>query len=91
MTVSHYFCIVACLVGLGLTTVSEHVERVRIGYEIRKLERLHRRLKQERKARRLIWERHAAAESVGARAVDLGLIQQAELETLLAPTSGHKR
>ena len=85
MSVHQYLCIVISLVALGLTTVAEHVERVRIGYEVRRLEKEHRRLKQELKTRRLMWERFAAAETVIKRAVELRLVQKEDIEALHSP------
>ncbi|MDF1662326.1 MAG: hypothetical protein P1V97_11170 [Planctomycetota bacterium] len=88
MTVYQYLCIVVCLVGLGLTTVAEHVQRVRIGYEVRRLEKEHRRLKQERKTRRLMWERLAAAETVSKRSIDLKIVRAEDIEALQMQAGG---
>lgn len=88
MTVYQYLCIVVCLVGLGLTTVAEHVQRVRIGYEVRRLEKEHRRLKQERKTRRLMWERLAAAETVSKRSIDLQIARPEDIQTLQMQAGG---
>jgi hypothetical protein len=82
MSINQYLCIVICLVGLGLTTVGEHVERVKIGYEVRRLEKEHRRLKQERKTRRLMWERCAAVEVVIKRAINMKVVPSEEVEIL---------
>lgn len=82
MTIWKYLCLVLALVSLGVITVTEHVERVRVGYELRQLEREKRQLKQELKTRRMIWERLVAPEAVARRAVELQVISQAELETL---------
>jgi len=71
------------MIVIGLATVSEHVERVRIGYELRRFEQEHRRLVEERKARRLIWERYAAIERIGERAVALGVVSETTLRELL--------
>ena len=88
MTVYQYLCIVICLVGLGLTTVGEHVQRVRIGYELRRLDKEYRRLKQERKTRRLMWERLAAAETVSKRAIDLKIVHAEDIEALQSQAGG---
>lgn len=88
MTVYQYLCIVVCLVGLGLTTVAEHVQRVRIGYEVRRLEKEHRRLKQERKTRRLMWERLAAAETVSKRSIDMKIVRPEDIEALQMQAGG---
>lgn len=82
MTVQQYLCIVVCLVGLGLYTVADHVERVRVGYEIRRLEHEQRRLKEELKTRRLMWERRAAAETVAQRAVALKVLEETQVRDL---------
>jgi hypothetical protein len=91
MNVLRYFAFLSGALALGILTVSEHVEQVRLGYEIRRLERSEQRLRQERKARQLIWERHAALESLAKRAEALGLIDAAELEALLSADNQARR
>lgn len=82
MTLPRYLVVVISLVCIGVTTVAEHVERVRIGYEIRQLKTEKRRLQQELKQQQLVWTRTAAIENVVRRALSLGLFTEQDLEVL---------
>lgn len=90
MRVGHYLCIIICLVGLGMTTVAEHARRVRIGYEIRRLEREQVRLRRQRQTLRLMWEQGAAPETVAARASALGIAREEEVEALMIAADGRQ-
>jgi len=82
MTLSRYLVVIVSLVCVGVTTVAEHVERVRIGYQIRKLKTEKRRLRQELKNQQLVWARTSAAENVARRALVMGVVTEQDLSTL---------
>jgi hypothetical protein len=77
-----YVLVIALVGGLALATVSEHVERTRLGYDLRKTERERVRLLEKRKAARLGYERAVAPERLQKRAQALGVASEAELRTL---------
>ncbi|MGE0712476.1 MAG: hypothetical protein AB7N76_01355 [Planctomycetota bacterium] len=81
-----YVSVIVLVGALALATVSEHVERTRLGYELRKLEQERVRLVERRKAARLAYERAVVPEHLRERAAALGVASEAELKAGFAPT-----
>ncbi|RMG19287.1 MAG: hypothetical protein D6731_00045 [Planctomycetota bacterium] len=78
------YLLVIVLVGvLSLLTVSEHVERTRLGYAIRELERERARLREEEKAALLAYEQAVVPELLVRRAAALGVAGPDELAALV--------
>jgi len=78
-----YLLVIALVGFLALKTVGEHVERTRLGYQVRTLERERTRLAEEEKAARLRYEQAAVPERLVARAASLDVAPSAELDSLL--------
>lgn len=77
------YVLMILLVGaLALLSVAEHVERTRLGYELRGLEERRDRLREEEQARRLASERALVPERLIERAVALRVAPEAELRAL---------
>lgn len=78
-----YVLLILLVGALALCTVSEHVERTRLGYELRGLEERRDRLREEEQARRLAHERALVPERLVERAVALGIAPEPELRGLV--------
>ena len=77
------YLLVIALVGLlSVLTVGEHVERTRLSYSIRELERERARLLEEQKQARLAYERAVVPERLIERATALGIASADELQAL---------
>ncbi|MBX3467474.1 MAG: hypothetical protein KF878_11335 [Planctomycetes bacterium] len=82
MSALRYLLVIALVGVLAVLTVAEHVERTRLGYEVRALEEERARLVEEEKVRRLEFEQAAVPERLVERARALDVAGQAELEAL---------
>lgn len=82
MSALRYLLVIALVGTLAVLTVAEHVERTRLGYEVRALEEERARLVEEEKARRLEWEQAAVPERLVERARALGVASDQELAAL---------
>ena len=91
MRVARYLALVAAATGIAISTVHEHVERTRLGYETRALEREIERSKEARRAALLEREHAAAPERLVARARAFELASEGELQALLAPVAPIKK
>lgn len=77
------YLLVIVLVGLlAVLTVAEHVDRTRLGYEVRALEEERTRLIEEEKSCRLTYEQAIAPERLVERARALGVASDDELKAL---------
>ena len=83
MSVLRYLLVIALIGLLALLSVTEHVERTRVGYSIRKLEREQSELLEEQKAAELLYERAVVPERLLERAADLRVADSAELQALV--------
>jgi hypothetical protein len=77
-----YLLVIALVGVLSILTVTEHVERTRLGYAIRELERERGRLAEEEKAARMAYERAVVPERLVERAVTLKVASRPELAAL---------
>lgn len=82
MGVVRYLLVIALLGVLAILTVAEHVERTRLGYEVRELEREVRKLEERRKSSVMAYERACAPERVIDRAEALHVVGVSELDSL---------
>ncbi len=87
MRVVRYLALVAVATGIAIATVHQHVERTRLGYEARALEREIQRLKETRRAALLERENAAAPEKLVARAREFKIASEPELRALVAPVA----
>ena len=78
-----YVLLILLVGALALCTVAEHVERTRLGYELRGLMERRDRLREEEEARRLAVERALVPERLVERGVALGLAPEVELRALV--------
>ena len=90
MRVARYFALVAVATGIAIASVHEHVERTRLGYEARTLEREVRRLEETRRAAIVEREHAAAPEKLLVRARAFGIASEPELRALVAPIAPPK-
>jgi len=81
-----YLLVVALVGALAILTVAEHVERTKLGYEIRELEEERDRLAEEEKTARLAYEQAAVPERLVDRAVALGVVEPGDVEGLTGAT-----
>jgi hypothetical protein len=86
MRIARYLALVAAATGIAIATVHQHVERTRLGYEARALEREIDRAKEARRSALLEREHAAAPERLVARARACNIASEAELKALVAPT-----
>jgi hypothetical protein len=77
-----YLLVIALVGVLAVLTVAEHVERTRLGYEVRALEEERARLVEEEKVRRLEYEQAVVPERLVERAKALGVASEQELAAL---------
>lgn len=82
MSALRYLLVIALVGVLAVLTVAEHVERTRLGYEVRALEEERARLVEEEKVRRLEYEQAVVPERLVERARALGVASDAELSAL---------
>lgn len=82
MSALRYLLVIALVGVLALLTVADHVERTRLGYDLRALEERRGRLLEEEKAARLAYERAAIPEKLMVRAEALGVARRADLLAL---------
>jgi hypothetical protein len=87
MRVARYLALVAVTTAMAIATVHQHVERTRLGYEARALEREIQRLKETRRGALLDRENAAAPEKLVARARDWKIASDSELRALVAPVA----
>lgn len=87
MRVARYLALVAVATAIAIATVHQHVERTRLGYEARALEREIQRLKETRRGALLERENAAAPEKLVARAKDFKIATDSELKALVAPVA----
>jgi hypothetical protein len=78
-----YLLVIALVGTLALLTVGEHVDRTRLGYELRELERERARLAEEEKTARLAYEQAVTPERLRERAEELKVADPRELAVLL--------
>ncbi|MBL4849462.1 MAG: hypothetical protein JKY65_28365 [Planctomycetes bacterium] len=78
-----YLLVIALVGTLALLTVGEHVDRTRLGYELRELERERARLAEEEKTAELAFEQAVVPEQLRDRAEELKVAEPAELAVLL--------
>ena len=78
-----YLLVIALVGTLALATVGEHVDRTRLGYELRELERERARLAEEEKTARLAYEQAVVPEQLRERAEELKVAEPSELAVLL--------
>ncbi len=90
MRVARYLALVLVATGIAIATVHQHVERTRLGYETRSLEREIKRLKEMRQGALVEQSKAAAPEELVARAKDLKIASDSELRALLAPVAAPK-
>jgi len=91
MRVARYLALVAAATGIAIATVHQHVQRTRLGYETRSLEREIERLKEARRAALLEREHAAAPEKLVARAREQKIASDAELKALVAPAAAPRK
>ncbi len=91
MRVPRYLALVTVATLIAIATVHQHVERTRLGYEARALERDIQRLKETRRSAVLDMENAAAPEKLVARARDWKIASEPELRALVAPTAPPKK
>jgi hypothetical protein len=77
-----YLLVIALVGFLALLTVSEHVDRTRLGYSIRDLEQEQGRLVEEQKAARLAYEQAVVPERLVERSAALKVATPAELASV---------
>lgn len=82
MSALRYLLVIALVGVLAVLTVAEHVERTRLGYEVRALEEERARLVEAEKVRRLEYEQAVVPERLVERARALGVASDAELGAL---------
>ncbi len=82
MSALRYLLVIALVGVLAVLTVAEHVERTRLGYEVRALEEERARLVEEEKLRRLEYEQAVVPERLVERARALGVAKDEELAAL---------
>ena len=87
MRFARYLALVGVATAIAIATVHQHVERTRLGYEARSLEREIQRLKEARRGALLDRENAAAPEKLVARAKDWKIASEAELKALVAPVA----
>lgn len=85
MRVFRYLVLVAVATGIAIATIHQHVERTRLGYETRALEREIQRLEEAKRSAVLEREHAAAPERLVTRARAFGIANEAELKALVAP------
>ena len=73
MKLSHYLAVLVVVAGLGIWVVGLHVERVRAGHRIHRLELEREKLLRERKQLRLRFEQEATPEKLRERARPMGI------------------
>lgn len=79
MSALRYLLVIALVGVLAVLTVAEHVERTRLGYEVRALEEERARLVEEEKSCRLEYEQAVVPERLAERARALGIASDVEL------------
>lgn len=77
MKLSHYLAVLVVIAGLSIWVVGLHVERVRSGHRIHRLELEREALLRERKQLRLEFEKEATPEKLRERAARMGLDETA--------------
>jgi hypothetical protein len=82
MSALRYLLVIALVGALAVLTVAEHVERTRLGYEVRALEEERARLIEDEKQARLDYEQALAPERLVERARALKVASDAELASL---------
>lgn len=82
MSALRYLLVIALVGVLALLTVADHVDRTRVGYDLRGLEERRARLLEEEKAARLAYERAAVPDRLMVRAEALGVAKRADLLAL---------
>jgi hypothetical protein len=85
--VARYLALVLVSTAMAIATVHQHVERTRLGYEARALEREIERLKETRRASLLEREHAAAPEKLVVRAREFQIANESELKALVAPVA----
>ncbi len=73
MRLTHYLTVLAAVIGLGIWVVGLHVERVRAGHRIHRLENERAELLRQRKEILLLLEEAATPEKLRALGVQLGI------------------
>lgn len=91
MRVARYLALVAVATGIAIATVHQHVERTRLGYETRALERELERLSEAKRAALLDREHAAAPERLVLRAKEFQIASDGELKALVAPVAPPKK
>lgn len=81
-----YVLVIALVSALALLTVSEHVKRTKIGYELRTLDKERVRLREVKKAAQLDYERAVVPERLRERAAELEIASPTELTALAGPS-----
>jgi hypothetical protein len=85
--VVRYLALVAVATGLAIATVHQHVERTRLGYETRELERELQRLEEAKKAAQLELAAASARERLLVRARAFDIASESELRALVSPVA----
>ena len=88
MSALRYLLVIALVGTLAILTVGEHVDRTRLGYELRELEQERARLNEREKSARLAYEQAVVPERLRERAEALKVAEPSELSALLGARPG---
>jgi hypothetical protein len=87
MRVSRYLALVASATAVAIATVHQHVERTRLGYQTRALEKDLNRLREAKRSATLDRDHAGAPEKLVARARTMGIANETDLRALVAPVA----